>query len=252
VTSGWTFLIALVSTMAGAGLGMALRARLPAAQFTPATKEVVRLGAGLLATLAAVVISLLIASAKNSYDTQDAHFRQLAAHLVLADQLLAQYGPEATEVRQLMRRSVPAAMDRIWREKRTAAPQSTAFTATSLAEQFSNATETLSPANDAQRVLKPRIVEASGDIGRDRLLIFADGDKPILTPFLLILMVWLAVIFASYSLFVEPGVFVGIALLVFALSVSSALFLIADLSQPFAGLMQISGEQFRNALAPLN
>ena len=252
MTSGWTFLLSLVSTMAGAGLGMALRAWLPAAQFTPATKEVVRLGAGLLATLAAVVISLLIASAKNSYDTQDAHFRQLAAHLVLADQLLAQYGPEATEVRQLMRRSVPAAMDRIWREKRTAAPQSTAFTATSLAEQFSHAIETLSPANDAQRVLKPRIEQASGDIAGDRLLIFADGDKPILTPFLLILMVWLAVIFASYSLFVEPGVFVGIALLIFALSVSSALFLIADLSQPFAGLMQISGEQFRNALAPLN
>jgi hypothetical protein len=83
-------------------------------------------------------------------------------------------------------------------------------------------------------------------------LIFADGDKPILTPFLLILIVWLTVIFTSFSLFVEPDAFVGIALLVFALSVSSALFLIADLSQPFAGLMQISGEQFRNALAPLD
>jgi hypothetical protein len=252
VTSGWTFLISLASIMAGVALGMVLRARLPAAQFSPGSKEVVRLGTGLLATLAAVVISLMIASAKNSYDTQDAHFRQLAAHLVLADQLLAQYGPEATEIRQLMRRSVPAAMDRIWREKAAAAPQSTAFTANSLAEQLYHAIETLSPATDAQRALKPRIELASSDIARTRLLIFADGDKPILTPFLLILIVWLTVIFTSFSLFVEPDAFVGIALLVFALSVSSALFLIADLSQPFAGLMQISGEQFRNALAPLD
>ena len=117
MTSGWTFLISLVSTMAGVGLGMALRARLPAAQFTPAIKEVVRLGAGLLATLAAVVISLLIASAKNSYDTQDAHFRQFSANVILTDQLLAQYGPEGVGVRKLMREAVPAALDRIWAEK---------------------------------------------------------------------------------------------------------------------------------------
>src|SRR5580704_1755617 len=156
MTSAGIFLISFVSIASGFGLGMAL----PGTRLNQETREVVRLGTGLLVTLAAVLISLMIASAKNSYDTQDAHFRQLAAHLVLADQLLAQYGPEATEVRQLMRRSVPAAMDRIWREKRTAAPQSTAFTATSLAEQFSHAIETLTPASDVQRALKPRIVEA--------------------------------------------------------------------------------------------
>jgi hypothetical protein len=81
---------------------------------------------------------------------------------------------------------------------------------------------------------------------------FADSDKPIMTPFLLILIVWLTVIFTSFSLFVEPGVIVGAALLIFALSVSSALFLVADLGQPFAGLMQISNVQLRDSLAPLN
>jgi ABC-type polysaccharide/polyol phosphate export permease len=81
---------------------------------------------------------------------------------------------------------------------------------------------------------------------------YADGDKPILTPFLLILIFWLAVIFASLSLFVEPGrVMIG-ALLIFALSVSSALFLVADLSQPFVGLMQLPKEQLEHTLAPLN
>jgi hypothetical protein len=238
--------------MAGVALGLTLRARLAPRYFSPETKEVVRLGAGLLATLAAVVISLMIASAKASYDAQDGHFRQLAAHLVLADQLLAQYGPEAIDVRKLMRQAVPAAMERIWREKATSSPQSTAFTASSLAEQLHNAIETLSPVSDTQRALKSRIVEASGDIARTRLLMFADSDKPIMTPFLLILIVWLTVIFTSFSLFVEPGVIVGAALLIFALSVSSALFLVADLGQPFAGLMQISNVQLRESLAPLN
>ena len=251
MTSGWTFLLSFASIVAGVVLGMTLRARLPAPQLGHDTKEVIRLGAGLLATLAAVVISLMIASAKSSYDTQDAHFRQLAAYLVEADQLLAQYGPEATPVRKLMRQNVPAAMDRIWNEKATAS-QNTAFTASSLAEQLYNAIEALSPANDTQRSLKPRIVQASNDIARTRLLIFADGDKPILTPFLLILIVWLTVIFTSFGLFVEPGAVAWTALLVFALSVSSALFLVADLSQPFAGLMQISKEQLRHTLTPLN
>ena len=80
----------------------------------------------------------------------------------------------------------------------------------------------------------------------------ADADKPILTPFFLILIFWLTVIFASYGLSVEPGAVAAVALLVFALSVSSALFLVADLSQPFAGLMQIPKEQLRHTLAPLD
>ena len=251
MTSGWTFLLSFASIVAGIFLGMTLRVRIPAPRLGHDTREVIRLGAGLLATLAAVVISLMIASAKSSYDIQDAHFRQLTAHLVETDQLLAQYGPEATPVRKLMRSSVPAAMDRIWNEKATAL-QNTAFTVNSLAEQLYAAIEALSPVNDAQRSLKLRIVQASDDIARTRLLIFADGDKPILTPFLLILIVWLTVIFASFGMFVEPGAVAWAALLVFALSVSSALFLVADLSQPFAGLMQISNEQLRHTLVPLN
>jgi hypothetical protein len=249
VTSGWIFLISFASIVAGIALGMTLRAQLPRSWLSQDTKEVIRLGAGLLATLAAVVISLMIASAKSSYDTQDSNFRQLSAYLVETDQLLAQYGPESIQVRILMRQAVPAAIDRIWREK---AAGDTAFTSTSLAEQLYNAVEALSPANDAQRALKLRIVQASDEIARTRLLMYADSDTRLLTPFLLILIVWLTVIFTSFSLFVEPNAAVAVALLVLALSVSSALFLVADLSQPFAGLMQISSEQLRHTLAPLN
>jgi len=110
----------------------------------------------------------------------------------------------------------------------------------------------LSPKTDAQRALRRRLEEASKSIADTRLLMFADGETAIQAPFLLILMFWLAVVFASYSLFVEPSRVVIAALLIFALSISSALFLVADLSQPFVGLMQIPKEQLRHALAPLN
>jgi hypothetical protein len=248
MTSAGIFLISFVSIASGFGLGMAL----PGTRLNKENREVVRLGTGLLVTLAAVLISLMIASAKNSYDTQDAHFRQLSAHLVLADQLLSQYGPEAAEIRKMMRQAVPAAIDRIWHEKATSSPQSNAFSANSLAEQFNNAIDRLTPATDAQRAIKARILQASADIANTRLQMFADGDNPILTPFLLILIFWLTVIFTSFGLFVEPGPVAVTALLVFALSVSSALFLIADLSQPYAGLMQISREPLRTVLSPLD
>jgi hypothetical protein len=250
VTSGRIFLISFIALTAGMVLGMILRNRLPKLQLD-AAKEVVRLGAGFLATLSAVLISLMITSAKSSYDTQDAQFRTLAAYLVETDQLLVQYGPEATQIRLLMRQALPAAIDRIWREERSAS-QDSAFTAASLAEQIGSAIATLVPADDAHRALKHRIEEASAEIARIRLLMFAGGGAVIPTPFLLVLIFWLAVVFASYSLFVEPSRTVIAALLVFALSISSALFLVADLSQPFVGLMQLPKEQLRRALGPLS
>lgn len=251
MTSGWVFLTTLASTIGGSVLGAVLRRCLPAQYLSIENKEVIRLGVGLLATLSAVVISLMIASAKSSYDIQDAHFRQFSADVILADQLLAQYGPEAVGIRQLMRQAVPAALDRIWAEKAIRAPQAHAFTASSAAEQIYDAIEALSPASDAQRQLKSRIEQASGEIARARLLMFADVDTPIQPPFLMVLIFWLTVIFTSFSLFVEPGPLIAAALLVFALSVASALFLVADLSRPFAGLMHISNQHLRDALGPL-
>lgn len=251
MTPIWIFLVSFAAILAGGGFGMWLRVRLPRDQLNAETREMIRLGTSLLATLVAVLISLTIASAKSSYDTQAAHFRQLSAYIAQTDQLLAQYGPEATGVRQLMRETVPAAIDRIWQEK-AVTNQDTAFTPQSLAERLYTAIEALSPGNETQRGLKTRAVQAVADLTRTRLLMFADDDTPVLTPFLLILMFWLAVIFASIGLFVERGRVVVTALLILAFSISSALFLIADLSRPFAGVMQIPREQLKHTLAPLN
>jgi hypothetical protein len=250
VTSGLIFLISFIAIAAGIATGMLLHWRLDE-KHVAAAKETIRLGASFLATLSAVLISLMIASAKSSYDTKDSHFRQLATYLVEADRLLSQYRPESKEMRLLMRQAVPAAIDRIWREKR-AALQDSAFTSASLAEQINGAIAALTPANDAQRALKVRIELAGAEIARTRLLMFSDGEPAILTPFLLILIFWLAVVFASYSLFVEQGRIVIVALLDFALSISSALFLVADLSQPFVGLMQLPREQLGQTLGPLD
>jgi hypothetical protein len=246
------FLVTFASIAAGVGLGVLLRRRLPDDHLEGGPKEVVRLGAGFIATLAALVIGLMIASAKSNYDAQNTNIRQFAANLILLDELLAHYGPETGDLRRAMRAGVGTVAARIWRENRDGVARNGTFTISSDAERFYAAVEALSPASDEQRMIKPRILQTTVDIGRIRLAIFVSEESPILVPFLAILIIWLTVIFASYSLFAEFTAVVSAALLIFALSISSALFLVVDLSQPFAGVMQISSTPLRNTLPPLN
>src|SRR5713226_6343005 len=94
----------------GALVGMFLRAVLPERHLSPETKDVVKLGMGLIATMAALVLSLLIASAKSSFDTQRSELAQLSANIILLDRVLAVYGPETQDARELLRRAAVGAI----------------------------------------------------------------------------------------------------------------------------------------------
>src|SRR5271154_1023119 len=95
--------IVFACTFGGALVGMTLRALLPEHHLNAETKEVIKLGTGLIATLSALVLGLLIASAKSSFDAQRTGFQQLSANIVLLDRLLARYGPETKDVRGSLR-----------------------------------------------------------------------------------------------------------------------------------------------------
>src|SRR4029077_8688311 len=71
-------------------------------------------------------------------------------------------------------------------------------------------------------------------------------------PFLVVLIFWLTIIFGSFGLFAKPSATVFGSLFVFALSAAGAIYLVLELGQPFAGLMQISSAPLRNALTPLS
>src|ERR1700732_2592440 len=103
-------------TFACISIGALLALFLPGHQLSTDAKDVVRLGTGLIGTIAALVLGLLIASAKSSYDTQSTQIQQMTANIVLLDRLLAQYGPEAGAARDLLRRSVVILVDRMWRD----------------------------------------------------------------------------------------------------------------------------------------
>ena len=248
MSSTAAFLASLASILIGAAMGMVLKRALPADLLEGGSKEAIRLGAGFLSTLAALVIGLMIASAKNTYDSQNTNIRQLGTNAVLVDQMLTQYGPEAKAARTLLREIIPSATFRIWQENASGKGGGSAFVVSEMAERFYNAVEGLKPATPEQTSLKSRIIQLTTDMGRTRLLVFTQGDDAIPLPFFVVLVFWLVVIFASFSLFAEPGLIVVASTLVFALSVSSALFLIVDLSHPFQGLMQVSNHHLHMVL----
>jgi hypothetical protein len=233
-------------------LGMFLRNRLPEHHLSGDTKDVVRLGTGLIGTIAALVLGLLIASANSTYETQSSQVQQLTANIVLLDRTLAQYGPETDSVRDLLRRGVASMADRIWRENGSDSMKATPFEATAAALSLYGEILKLSPQNETQRSLQTRAIDTVQDLGKTRLLLFAEAGSAIPMPFLVVLVSWLAIIFASFSLFADNNATTIVALGIFALSASASIFLILELSQPFTGLMMISSEPLRVALAPLS
>jgi hypothetical protein len=235
----------------GTIFGIFLRNALPEHHLSGATKDVVRLGTGLIGTIAALVLGLLIASANTTYQTQSSQVQQLTANIVVLDHTLAQYGPETDLARNLLRRAVPALADRIWRDNRSESAKAEPFEASAVGLSFYDEILKLSPRDDTQRSLQARAVDAAQDLAKTRLLLFAEVGMTIPMPFLVVLVSWLAIIFASYSLFADNNATTIIALGIFALSASASIFLILELSQPFTGLMMISSEPLRNALAPL-
>jgi hypothetical protein len=238
-------LIVFACTFGGALLGMFLRAVLPERHLSADSKETVRLGMGMIATMAALVLGLLVASAKNFYDTQSSDLTQLSANVVLLDRVLAHYGPETKEARDVLRGAVARSLNLIWHQDSQMAPTAAG------GEILYDIIQALSPQNDVQRALKAQASSMAIDLGKLRWLMFEQGSASVSLPLLAVLVFWLAIVFASFGLFAPPNVTVIVTLFLCALSVSAAIFLILEMYMPFQGLMQLSSAPLRNALAHL-
>lgn len=236
-------------TLGGILLGTLMRRALPEHHLSKESQDVVRLGVGLIATIAALVLGLLIAAAKSSFDTKSTQVKQITADIILLDNLLAQYGPEARPIREEMRSIIGPFADRLWREGKATAD--TPFEFSAAGEKAYLEIQALVPQNNLQRSLQARAAQLSTDLTQTRLLLFEESDNLIPAPFIAILVFWLVIIFASFSLFSPLNATVFTCLSLFALSASCAIYLILELSEPFSGLMMISSAPLRNSLAPL-
>jgi ABC-type multidrug transport system fused ATPase/permease subunit len=235
----------------GALAGVAVRPLLSESHLQPDSKDVVKMATGLIGTLAALVLGLLIASAKSSFDQKTNQVRQMTTSIILLDDLLAQYGPEAAPVRNRLRQSIQPLANRIWHEEEALTGKPVHFEISAQSSTFENELESLSPKNDVQRSLQSRAIAAFTEGAQTRLLLFTQAGGSIPTPFLIILVFWLSAIFVSFTLFARANLVVMASLFVCALSFAGAIFLVLELDNPFTGLMGISSATLRSALLPL-
>jgi len=241
--------IVFACVFGGALLGLRLRAVLPQPHLSPETKDVVKLAMGLVATMTALILGLLIASAKESYDTQKSGVIHMSAKIAFLDRLLAVFGSEATEARTVLRASVESALVGMWsgREAHLARLEPAAATGQALY----HAVQKLPAQNEEQRALKSQAVQIVTDLGQMRWLLFQQAGSAISTPLVTVVSVWLAVIFMSFGLFAPTNQTAIVALMVASLCVAGSIFLILELDQPFDGIIQIPSTPMRSALEHL-
>jgi len=249
--------IALVSAgciFAGALLGLALQRLLPGHHLSKETQDIVKLGAGTIATLTALVLGLLVSAAKSSFDTMNNGIVQGSAKFILLDRALARYGPETKAARAEAKRAVAVTIEMVWPTEKTGESGLTAFERTNgmQLELVQDKLSELTPQNDAQRKALARAEQIVGDLSQTRWLLIEQEQSQLPLPLLVILVFWLTLLFVSFGLFAPTNTTALTVLFVGACAISAATFLVLELSKPLEGFIQISSAPLRNALQHLN
>jgi hypothetical protein len=245
-------MIAFLLAVTGILMGWGLRRMLPAEQLGAESKDAIKLGLGVVMTLSALVLGLLVASAKSGYDMRRSEINQITSGVILLDHLLSGYGDDAWTVRTALREEVRLVAARIWNEGQAFSSHPRPFKPLHQGELLYQRILGLQPSSDAQRELKRRIVQLTHDLAEVRLSLFSQLSRSIPLPFLIVLLSWIAVMFTGFAVMTPAKITPLIFLVISACSVSGAIFLVLELDQPFAGLMMIPDEHLLSALQPLN
>jgi hypothetical protein len=241
-------LIAFASIFGGALLGMFIRSLLPDHHMREDTRDVVKLGTGLMATLAALVLGLLVSSAKGTLDAMNTELTQESAKVIMLDRVLADYGPETKDIRELLRGSVVNVIRLIWPEDKASPVNLRSVEASRSAAIIQAELRGLSPVNNSQRQLQAQALQVAADLAQTRWVMIVQTQQALPTVLLFVLLFWLIMLFAGFGLLSRGNATVITVLFVCALSVSGAIFLILDMNTPFAGMLKISSTPLHRAL----
>jgi hypothetical protein len=245
--------LTFICTFGCALLGITIRSTLPSAHLSKESQDVVRLGMGLVATMTALLLGLVTAAAKGSFDSQDVAVKNVAAGMLTLDRLLARYGPETEPIRERLKNAVAARLEEVW--PAGSAPQGVVSAQRQLsgppaAEQIENEILQLVPQTDTQRWLKTEALKLTEEVLRTRWRLLSNSGSVPLT-FLIVVIFWLSMTFGSFGLAAPRNATVVTVFVISTLSVAAAVFLILELDGPFEGIIRISSEPFRYTLANL-
>jgi CHASE3 domain sensor protein len=242
------FLISAACIFAGALFGLWLGRVIPAEHLRDNSRSTVKVVTGMIATLAALVLGLLISSANTFFDSVDTALIHSGARIILLDRALAHYGPETKEAREQLRRTIVGGIEMFWPTEKSEGTGLTAFERSTGMEELQKRIRELNPATDAQRELRSEAEKLSGEMLEARWLVIAQAQHAIPRAFLVVLLFWLVILHISFGLLAPRNATAISMLLVSALSVSGAIFLILEMYQPLNGMIKVSSAPLRKAL----
>jgi len=237
-----------LAILAGAFVGASLRRILPSEHMSEQSRNIVNVAIGLIATLSAIVLGLLVASAKSAFDGRNDEIKQSAARLVLLDRTLRQYGPETKAIRDLLQQLTQRRIDHTWNTAKPREHMAIVSEDASSSEIIRARLWDLSPSSEAQRWLHARALTLTAEIEHGRWLLVEGDQSSIPRPFLVILASWIAVIFAGLGLFSPRNPTVYAVLFICAVSVSTAVLMILEMDQPFEGFLQVESTPLVSAV----
>ena len=241
-------LITLACLTGGFLLGMWLQYLLPEHHLSKESQDTVKLGTGMVATMSALVLGLLVSSAKSSFDTMNVSIAQNGARIIQLDYLLAEYGPETAAIREQLKKSVAERVKKVWNPSGPEGSGLRAVEKSTAMLDMQTVLRGLTPQNELQKSALSQSLQICNDIWQNRLLVLEEQQEPVPPVFVVLLVFWLTMLFLSFGLFAPGNGTVFAVLLVCALSVSSAIFLILEMNHPLDGFIRASNAPLLKAL----
>ena len=241
-------LTVLVTVFGGSLFGLWLQKVLPDQHLTTETKEVVRLATALVATISALVLSLLVSSASSSFGRFDDELSQNAARVVMLDQTLDEYGPQANDIRVSLKSRFASRIEMLYATPLMTTNRMDGRLAITQEENIDTRLLALIPEGPVQQGLQTRAVELNSEINMTNALIHVQRTDSMPTALLVVLGAWLTLIFTTFGLFAPRNAVVTGALLVCSMSAAGAVFIILEMNSPFTGLITVSSAPMREAL----
>ncbi len=244
--------IAVVTTgciFGGTLIGLALSRFIPDHHLKDDSKDAVKVGAGMISMMAALVLGLLVSSAKSKFDSTNAAITESSAKIILVDRILARYGPETQEVRNFLRQNVAASLELLWPEEAPVSDeQMKAFERSPTMEVVLEKIRGLQPKTDAQRAAIQEAQKLCQEILFTRWLQIEQAQSTLPLAFVVVLLFWLTMLYVSFGLFAPRNATVLTVMFVGALALATAMFLIIEMNRPMSGAIKVSSGPIRKAL----
>jgi hypothetical protein len=242
-------LISFAAIFGGVIIGLFVRRRLPGQHLSTETQSAVTVSVAVIGTLSALVLGLMITAANHSFSARSDEVRELSLQLIRMERNLRRYGPEADDARAKLRTWAEAKTHQLFPIEGQARPSNE--TTIVMLESLQDAVLALTPKDEKQKYLRTLCVNLSSTLIQARWSLETRKGHSTPVPFLILLIFWLAIVFASFGLFAPANPTTIVVLFLCSLAVSGGIVLIEELDNPQSGLIQISSDSMRKALVEI-